>query len=79
MKLHIMKFPPQDILEFCQRVLFSYDGPSVCTHTVQEAKLVLCITDESLKKHLVVTQHQKYSARKVNAFENFLTEVCVCL
>ena len=31
-------------------VISYYDGPSICTHTMQEAKLVLCITSESLKK-----------------------------
>jgi hypothetical protein len=66
-----MKFSPQAMLEFCQRVLLSYyDGPSVCTHTMQEAKLVLCITIESLKKHPVLTLHQKRSARKVRAYRN---------
>jgi len=66
-----MKFPPQDMLEFCQRVLLSYyDGSSVCTHKMKEAKLVLCITIESLKKHPVLTQQQKRSVRKVKAYRN---------
>jgi len=37
---------------------------------MKEAKLVLCITIESLKKHPVLTQQQKRSVRKVKAYRN---------